>query len=56
VQVTNQPVPQDFGVRIIGDVGWRGLGWVYPSVRVSYQARDIDHAGLSGGVGVNFDW
>ncbi|HTJ44071.1 MAG TPA: hypothetical protein VL463_18320 [Kofleriaceae bacterium] len=56
VQVTDQPVPEDFGVRIIGDVGWRGMSWVYPSVRVSYQARDIDHAGISGGLGLNFDW
>jgi hypothetical protein len=56
VQVTDQPVIENFGVRIIGDVGWRGTSWVYPSVRVSYQARDIDHAGLSGGIGLNFDW
>ena len=56
VQVTDQPVPEDFGVRLIADVGWRGASWVYPSMRVSYQARDIDHAGLSGGVGLTFDW
>lgn len=56
VQVTDMPVPEDFGVRLVGDVGWRGTRWVYPSLRVSYQARDIDHAGLSGGLGLNFDW
>ena len=56
VQVTDQPVPEDFGVRLIGDVGWRELSWFYPSVRVSYQARDIDHAGFSGGLAMNFDW
>ena len=56
VQVTDLPVPEDFGVRLVGDVGWRGKRWVYPSLRVSYQARDIDHAGLSGGLGLNFDW
>ncbi len=56
VQVTDMPVPEDYGVRLVGDVGWRGKRWVYPSLRVSYQARDIDHAGLSGGLGLNFDW
>jgi hypothetical protein len=56
VQVTDEPVPQDFGVRLIGDVGYRKLGWFFPSVRVSYQARDIHHAGFSGGMAMNFDW
>ncbi len=56
VQVTDMPVPEDFGVRLVADVGWQGKRWVYPSVRVSYQARDIDHGGLSGGLGLNFDW
>lgn len=56
VQVTDLPVPEDFGVRLLADVGWRGVSWVYPSLRVSYQARDIDHVGVSGGLGLNFDW
>lgn len=56
VQVTDQPVLEDFGVRLIADVGWRQLSWFYPSARLSYQARDIDHAGVSGGVAMNFDW
>lgn len=56
VQVTDMPVPEDFGVRLLADVGWRGVSWVYPSLRLSYQARDIDHVGVSGGLGLNFDW
>lgn len=56
VHVTDQPVPENFGVRLIGDVGWRKLSWFYPSLRLSYQARDIDHAGVSGGFAANFDW
>ncbi len=56
VQVTDQPVPESFGVRLIGDVGLRTLSWFYPSLRLSYQARDIDHAGVSGGFAMNFDW
>ena len=56
VQVTDMPVPEDYGVRLVGDIGWRGVRWVYPSLRLSYQARDIHHAGVSGGMAMNFDW
>jgi hypothetical protein len=56
VQVTDQPVVEDYGVRLIADVGVRKLKWFYPSARLSYQARDIDHSGLSGGIALNFDW
>lgn len=56
VQVTDQPVVEDFGVRLIADVGYRKVAWFYPSVRVSYQARDIDHSGFGGGFALNFDW
>jgi hypothetical protein len=56
VQVTDQPLPEDFGVRLIGDVGYRNWSWFYPSLRLSYQARDIDHGGVSGGLAMNFDW
>lgn len=55
-QVTDQPVAEDFGLRLVADVGFRGASWVYPSLRLAYQARDIDHAGVSGGMAVNFDW
>ena len=56
VQVTDQPVVEDFGVRLIADVGVRHCPGSIPSVRLSYQARDIDHAGISGGFAMNFDW
>ncbi len=56
VQVTDQPVVENFGVRLIGDVGIRKLSWFYPSARISYQARDLDHSGFSGGLALNFDW
>jgi hypothetical protein len=56
VQVTDQPVVEDFGVRLIADVGVRKLSWFYPSARLSYQARDLDHSGVSGGIALNFDW
>ncbi len=56
VQVTDQPVVEDFGVRLIADVGIRRLKWFYPSARMSYQARDIDHSGFGAGLALNFDW
>jgi hypothetical protein len=56
VQVTDQPVIKDFGVRLIGDVGLRQVSWVYPSLRLSYQARVLQHSGVSGGLGLNFNW
>jgi len=56
VQVTDLPVTENLGVRIVGDVGWRQASWLYPSLRLSYQARDVDHAGFSGGLGFNFNW
>ena len=56
VQVTDQPVIEGFGVRLIGDVGLKKTSWFYPSARVSYQARTRDHAGVSGGLAMNFDW
>lgn len=56
VQVTDQPVVEDFGVRLVADVGLRKVAWFYPSARVSYQARDIDHSGFGGGFALNFDW
>ena len=56
VEVTDQPIQSDFGVRLVGDVGFRPVRWIYPSLRLSYQARDVDHAGFSGGAGVTFDW
>jgi hypothetical protein len=43
-------------VRLVADVGLRSLSWFYPSARVSYQARDIDHSGFGGGIALNFDW
>jgi hypothetical protein len=55
-QVTDQPVPGDFGIRILADVGLRATPWFIPSARLSVQARDADHAGISGGLGTTFRW
>lgn len=56
VGVTDQPGNGDLGVRLATEVGWRALPWVTPTVRLSWQGRSADHAGLGGGAGVVFDW
>lgn len=56
VGVTDQPGNGDVGVRLATDLGWRARPWVTPTVRVSWQGRSADHAGLGGGLGVVFDW
>lgn len=56
IQVTDQPVIEDFGVRLMVDAGWKRYSWFYPSLRLAYQARDIDHAGPSAGFAANFNW
>ncbi len=55
-QVSDQPVPDDYGLRLIADVGWRRWKWIYPSVRIAVQGRNINHQGVSGGLALNFDW
>jgi hypothetical protein len=56
VEVTDQPANGDLGVRFIYDLGWRALSWWYPTVRVSFQARTIDHYGFGAGVASVFAW
>lgn len=55
-QVTDQPVAGDYGLRLIIDLGWRAIPWVYPSLRLSAQGRDVENSGISGGLGLNFIW
>ena len=56
VEDTGIVLGQAFKEAANGFVGVRRFGWFFPSVRVSYQARDIHHAGVSGGMAMNFDW
>lgn len=56
VAVTDQPGNGDLGVRLATDVGWRAASWVTPTVRVSWQGRSANHAGVGAGAGLVFDW
>jgi hypothetical protein len=54
--VTDQPSNGDLGVRLSTDVGWRATDWFSPTVRLSYQARTIDHGGLGAGLALVMGW
>ena len=56
VVATNQPVQTDLGVRLIYQVGWRFRHWFAPTLRVGYDVRNINHGGLSLGLGVVMGW
>lgn len=56
VGLTDRPHQGDLGVRLTTDIGYRALSWVQPTIRVSYVARNVAHAGLGVGFGFVFDW
>ena len=56
VALTDRPNRGDLGVRLTTDLGYRALSWVQPTLRISYQARTVVHAGIGAGVGLVFDW
>ncbi|HEX8441611.1 hypothetical protein [Archangium sp.] len=56
VVVTNEPIGEDLGVRLIYTVGRSVTPWLDVSGRVSYQLRDINHSGLGFGLGTTFHW
>ena len=56
VGVTDRPNRGDLGVRLSTDIGWGGMDWVQPTLRLSYQGRNLDHHGLGAGLGLVFDW
>jgi hypothetical protein len=56
VVVTNEPIGEDLGVRLIYTVGRSVTPWLDVTGRVSYQLRDINHSGLGFGLGTTFHW
>lgn len=56
VVVTNEPIGEDLGVRLIYTLGRSVTPWLDVSGRVSYQLRDINHSGLGFGLGTTFHW
>jgi hypothetical protein len=56
VVVTNEPIGEDLGVRLLYTVGRSVTPWLDLSGRVGYQLRDINHSGVSLGLGTTFHW
>jgi len=56
VVVTNEPIGEDLGVRLLYTVGRSVTDWLDVSARVGYQLRDINHSGLTLGLGTTFHW
>jgi len=57
VHVTDQPVSSDeLGVRGVFELGYQATDAMALSARLSYQGRNIDHAGLGAGLAATFDW
>lgn len=56
VAVTNEPIGTDLGVRLVYSVGRSITPWLDITGRVGYQLRDINHSGLSLGLGTSFHW
>jgi hypothetical protein len=54
--VTNQPSGGDLGFTLAYMIGYRAKPWLQPSLRIGYDARTIDHAGLSLGLGLVMAW
>ncbi|MCC6997601.1 MAG: hypothetical protein IT370_23490 [Deltaproteobacteria bacterium] len=56
VQATNLPSGEELGVRLAIEAGYKATSWFYPTLRISYNARTINHAGLGAGLAMVFDW
>lgn len=55
-EVTNRPVGDDIGIRLIYQADWHWTDHVGLSGRIGYNLRTINHAGLSLGGGMVFSW
>mgnify|MGYP006935346895 CR=1 FL=1 len=55
-EVTNRPVGEDLGIRLIYQADFSLNQHVAITGRVGYALRTIDHAGLSIGGGMALNW
>ena len=56
VIVTNQPAKEDIGVRLVYQIAYRARPWIQPALRIGYDVRNIQHGGLSIGLGLVMSW
>lgn len=55
-EVTDRPVGEDLGIRLIYEANWRATDNLGLTGRVGYDLRTIDHAGPSLGGGIALYW
>lgn len=56
VHVTDQPVGEGLGVRVVAEAGARITDAFALAARISYQGRTIEHTGFGSGLSLTFDW
>lgn len=56
IGVTDQPTNGDLAVRLGADIGYRASRRLEPQLRLSYQGRTVEHAGLGAGLGLALHW
>jgi hypothetical protein len=56
IELTNEPVSDDLGVRMLFEIGWQRLRAFRPTVTVGYAVRTIHHGGPSIGLASVFTW
>jgi len=56
VLVTDFPVQEEWGVRLVGQFGWRPLDWFALYLRGGWNIRTIKHEGWSVGAATEFRW
>jgi hypothetical protein len=56
VIVTDMPVEEDLGVRLLAEFGWKATDWLEVDALLGYGIRTIHHAGFSAGLGTSFRW
>jgi hypothetical protein len=56
VLVTDLPVQEEWGVRLVGQFGWRPAEWIALSLRGGWNIRTIRHEGWSVGAVTELRW
>ena len=56
VLVTDLPVSEEWGVRLVGQVGWRPAPWIAVSLRAGWNIRTITHKSFSVGAVTELKW
>jgi hypothetical protein len=56
VELTNEPVATDLGVRMLLDIGWQHYRFFRPTLTLGYSVRAVNHGGPTLGFAQVFSW